>query len=85
MSVFLSDAPWNQCEHGNYEYKCAGCWEALIEQAKKAEEWQGALEDARSIVRELAIELTTLTPKDRDDKQKFLLEQADAIVKKLYE
>lgn len=81
---FLDDAPWEGCPHGNYEFKCVGCWEALIAQSKKASEWQATLESMRSVVREMRIELATLTPKHRDDRQLFLLEQADDIVRKLY-
>ena len=80
----LDDAPWN-CGHGNYEFKCAGCWEALIGQSKKASEWREALEEVRSLVRELRIELATLTPKERDDRQLFLLEQADDAMRKLFD
>lgn len=83
--AFLGDAPWDRCDHGNYVFKCAGCWEALIGQAKKADEWKAALEDVRSVVRGLRIELATLTPKDRDERQVFLLEQADDVMRRLFD
>lgn len=82
---FFDDAPWDGCEHGNYEFKCVGCWEALVGQAKKADEWKEALESVRYVLRELRIELATLTPKDRDDRQVFLLEQADEMLQKLFD
>lgn len=83
-ATFLDDAPWDRCDHGNYEFKCVGCWEALIGQTRKADEWKTALEDVRSVVRDLRIELATLTRKKRDERQTFLLEQADEVMRRLY-
>lgn len=81
---FLDDAPWDKCAHGNYEFKCVGCWEALIGQARKADVWCSELVNVRALVRELATELAILTPEDRDDRQLYLLEQADETVRRLF-
>lgn len=83
--AFLDDAPWDKCEHGNYEFKCVGCWEALIGQARKADQWKAALEDVRSVIREMRIEIATLTPTKRDDRQTFLLERADDVMRRLFD
>lgn len=82
--AFLDDAPWDKCEHGNYVRGCGGCWDALIGQAKKADQWRPALEDAGCLIRDLRTEIATLTRKERDERQRFLLEQADDMVGRLF-
>jgi hypothetical protein len=80
---FLADAPWDECDHGNYVEGCRGCWVALVGQAKKASEWQGALERAVPLLRETAGEVRTMTRKGRDERQRRILCDVEALLARI--